>query len=538
MIVLGWIVRLRRQLGGLLRRRHDAGAGRRSIVRVVDLTRVDKERILTASIERLKNESPELSAHRTLAIHQRRGLIAIGLAASTLLAVPYTRRAFVVLVIAVVTVLYVAVLAHRVLLFRRGLAGATIERVPDDEARALSDESLPVYTILVPAYDEPKVIARLLDAIAAIEYPRDKLDVKLLLEEDDHATWQAVLDGRPPGEHVEVVPIPPSEPRTKPKACNYGLALARGEFVTIYDAEDRPDPLQLRRAVAVFRRSPDVGCLQAKLGYFNDSQNRITQWFTAEYDGWFAHVLPGLVATGAPLPLGGTSNHIRRSLLEDIGGWDPYNVTEDCDLGIRLYRTGSKIRVLDSTTFEEANSDFVNWIRQRSRWYKGYLQTWLVHMRRPVQLWRELTPRGFLGFNLFVGGTPLLALLNPLFWAMTVLWFALEPRVIQQIFPAVVYYPALASFLLGNATVVYLNVLSIRANDRPELLGAVLLTPAYWLMMSIAAVKATVQVVRNPSFWEKTAHGLDIEPAVVGLVTVTATATARARQGIGATDGA
>jgi cellulose synthase/poly-beta-1,6-N-acetylglucosamine synthase-like glycosyltransferase len=227
-----------------------------------------------------------------------------------------------------------------------------------------------------------------------------------------------------------------------------------------------------------------------------------------EYGAWFSQFLPALVTVGAPIPLGGTSNHFRREALSAAGGWDPYNVTEDADLGIRLHRLGYRVEILDSTTYEEANSDFVNWIKQRSRWHKGYLQTWMVHMRRPRQLWRELGPSGFLGFNLFVGASPCLAVLNPVFWGLTLLWFVGKPAFIKALFPGPVLYAGLLCFVVGNFSMVYLNLISVRANRRPELLGAALLTPVYWLMMSLAGIKAVVQLLLMPSYWEKTAHGL------------------------------
>jgi cellulose synthase/poly-beta-1,6-N-acetylglucosamine synthase-like glycosyltransferase len=394
-------------------------------------------------------------------------------------------------------------------MFRDALAKPAIIQVSDAEAMAVPDSELPGYTILVPVYREAEVIGDLIQALDALVYPKDRLDVKLLLEEDDQETFLAALraGGR---SYLRLLRLPPSDPRTKPKACNEGLARARGRFVTIYDAEDRPDPLQLRRAVVAFGRvSEEVACLQAKLSYHNVNQNLITRWFTGEYELWFGQLLPGLVSRHAPLPLGGTSNHFRRDVLIEIGGWDPYNVTEDADLGVRLHRRGYRTQVLDSTTLEEANSDFVNWVKQRSRWYKGYLMTWLVHMRHPRDLWRELGPAGFFGFNLFVGGTPVVALLNPVFWTLTLLWFLARPEWINALFPAWLYYAGLLSMIAGNAAVTYMAMVSARTTKHPSLVIAAALQPAYWVMMSIAAIKALVQLIHTPSFWEKTVHGLD-----------------------------
>jgi cellulose synthase/poly-beta-1,6-N-acetylglucosamine synthase-like glycosyltransferase len=453
---------------------------------------------------------PELRADRTVSNRQKRALVATGgIAGLCLLIAPF---ATLTVAIGLATAMYLATLAYRLLMFWAALRAPETLLVQDAEARAIPARQLPIYTILVPAYREPEVIANLLTSLRNLEYPAERLDIKLLLEADDPETLAAAMQADP-GPNVEILRVLPSEPRTKPKACNVGLGRARGKFVTIYDAEDRPDPLQLRRAVAAFKRlPPQVACIQAKLSFHNAEQNLLTRWFTAEYALWFGQLLPGLIKLGAPLPLGGTSNHFRRETLVRVGGWDPFNVTEDADLGVRIHRLGYRTAVLESTTMEEANSDFVNWTKQRSRWYKGYLQTWLVHMRHPRQLWHQIGPKGFVGFNLFVGGTPMLALLNPIFWALTALWFLAKPPFILALFPAWLYYASLLTFALGNFTFLYTGVVGARAAGRPSLALAALLSPAYWVMMSVAAIKAGVQLLATPTFWEKTTHGLDVEP--------------------------
>ena len=238
--------------------------------------------------------------------------------------------------------------------------------------------------------------------------------------------------------------------------------MAKGEIIAVYDVEDTPDILQLRRAaVAMARSGPEVACIQAKLSYRNANQNIITKWFTIEYAMWFSYFLPGLVSLDAPIPLGGTSNHFRRSSLRTLGGWDPYNVTEDCDLGIRIFREHKQIRVLDSTTMEEANSDFVNWAKQRSRWYKGYLQTFLIHLRSPRELRKEIGLKGVAHLWVFVGGTPIW-LSKPSVWGLTILWFVAQPQFVLEIFPAPVYYIGLILWVFGNFLLWYLSVLTAR----------------------------------------------------------------------------
>ena len=418
-----------------------------------------------------------------------------------------------VALIALATLMYLAALIYRLAAFWLSIRKPELVVVTDEEARGLPDHYLPIYTVLVPAYREPAVIGALIERLSQLEYPPDKLDIRLLLEEDDRETIVAAMAARP-GPQFTIVRVPHSEPKTKPKACNYGLEGARGTLVTIYDAEDRPEPLQLRRVVAAFARSDEsVACLQAKLSYFNAEQNLLTRWFAIEYAMWFSFLLPGLVAQRGPLPLGGTSNHFRANLLAAVGGWDPYNVTEDADLGIRLARRGYQTRVLESTTFEEANSDVINWIKQRSRWYKGYLQTWLVHSRHPIELRRELGWRGFIGFNLFVAGTPLLSLVNPVFWSLTALWFVIHPPVIMALFPAWLYYLSLAVMVAGNFSLFYSWLISARTAGSRKLVFAAFLVPVYWALMSLAVIKAAVQLISAPSFWEKTVHGLDGAPA-------------------------
>lgn len=264
------------------------------------------------------------------------------------------------------------------------------QTVTEQEIQDLTDGELPVYTVLVPMYKEPEVAQKIARTVTQLDYPTDKLDVKLLLEEDDaptRAKINEVLDSLPPCVEVIVAPVVPhGQPRTKPRACNWGLEKARGKYLVIYDAEDQPDRDQLKKAIVAFRRldaqgKTKVACLQAKLNYFNAHQNSLTKFFTLEYTSWFDLFLPGLHAVRTPIPLGGTSNHFRTEVLRQMDGWDPFNVTEDCDLGIRLARHGYATEVLDSTTWEEANCRLGNWIRQRSRWIKGYFQTHLVHSR-------------------------------------------------------------------------------------------------------------------------------------------------------------
>ncbi|MGO9855086.1 MAG: glycosyltransferase family 2 protein [Acidimicrobiales bacterium] len=468
----------------------------------------EAEMRLHASTSGFADWAPLLSARSLVSRGQRNFLI--GLVIVVVVGLVLSAKLTFIAIIAVFTLLYLIAVVYRAYLFTRSSKSDALEVVTDEEALSVPDTELPTYTILLPVYNEASVIIKLVENLAQMDYPVDRLEVLLLVEEDDEETLGALRDAHPP-RHFKLVVVPPAEPRTKPKAMNFGLTLARGDIVAVYDAEDMPDILQLRRAaVALGRHGPEVACVQAQLSYGNATQNIITRWFTVEYAMWFSFFLPGLVTLDAPIPLGGTSNHFRRSALRDFGGWDPYNVTEDCDLGIRMFREHYQIKVLESTTLEEANSDFVNWVKQRSRWYKGYLQTFLIHFRSPRQLKREIGLKGVGHLWAFVGGTPILAVANPFFWVMTLLWFVAQPLFVKEIFPAPVYYVGLVLWAFGNFLLWYLTILTAR-HIRPEgLVLAALLVPIYWVMMSIAAVKAMWQLVVTPSFWEKTTHGLDI----------------------------
>ncbi|MEE7565732.1 glycosyltransferase [Xanthomonas sp. Kuri4-3] len=357
-------------------------------------------------------------------------------------------------------------------------------------------------------YKEPDVLPILASALRKLDYPISKLDVKLVLEADDVETIDAAkrlgLEA-----FFEIIRVPPSQPKTKPKACNYALHFARGQLLTIYDAEDKPEPDQLKRVVAAFRKAdPEVACIQARLNYYNAEENWLTRMFTLEYTLWFDFYLPALEYLRIPIPLGGTSNHFRLDVLRSVHAWDPYNVTEDADLGVRLIQQGYRVNVVNSTTFEEANVSVPNWIRQRSRWLKGYMQTWLVHMRDPVHLYRSTGFKGFWGFQFFVGGGFFTALGVPWLWGVYLIWLLTDTAMFETLFPPWLKGFALANLLIANGFFVYITMVAAFKRDYFRLAPYALTVPLYWLLQSVAAYKGLWQLIRNPFYWEKTTHGI------------------------------
>jgi len=473
------------------------------------LDRVYHATYLEESIAGLLYRNPEESAFQTFTNQQLiTALLVLLLIIVCLVLVP---TQFMIVFNGFFGVFYLTVTIYRLWLASRSSSESLTIQVSQEEIDQLQDTDLPVYTIMVPVFKEKEVLKQLIESIEALNYPKEKLDVKLLFEETDKETIEAARAIRPPG-YFEFLVVPDAIPRTKPKAINYGLVSARGIYTVVYDAEDEPDPDQLKRAVLAFRKaSQDVVCLQAKLNYYNADQNMLTRWFTIEYSMWFDLVLPGLDSGNFPIPLGGTSNHFLTEKLREIGAWDPFNVTEDADLGIRMYKKKYRTAIVDSTTYEEANSELWNWIRQRTRWEKGYMQTWLVAMRHPVALYRSLGLRAFVSFQIMIGGSPLILLINPFYWIVTTLWFVGKWNVIPNFFPGAIYYLSMFNMLTGNFLFIYMNLLGTYRREYYDLSRYALLTPIYWFLMSIAAWRAFWQLVTKPFYWEKTVHGLHID---------------------------
>ena len=474
------------------------------------LQKLYAERFVDGAIAALQAARPEECANEVLTRPQR--LILIGVALLVVLGLVTIPIVTIIALNVIASFFYITFSGYKLWLSYDSLSHDNLIPVSQAEIDALDDRTLPVITILMPLYREGAVLPKLMESIAALDYPATRLDVKLVMEEDDDETAEAIamLDLPP---HFKRMIVPYALPMTKPKACNYGLAHARGELTVIYDAEDRPDPDQLKKVVVAFHKAdPSTVCVQCKLNYYNREQNLLTRWFTTEYSMWFDIMLPGLDAQDAPIPLGGTSNHFLTSELVSLGAWDPFNVAEDADLGIRLNRAGWRTAMVDSTTYEEANSDLPNWIRQRSRWVKGYLQTWLVHMRHPVRLARQLGLRNFVSFNIMVGGTPLVFLLNPLYWGLTTLWLLTEAHVLREVFPSYIYFVASFGLLFGNFVFAYANAAGAMHRGYFELVKFALISPLYWGFISIAAWKGFIQLFTRPFYWEKTVHGLFEEP--------------------------
>ncbi len=368
---------------------------------------------------------------------------------------------------------------------------------------------LPRYTVMVALYREAPVVGQLLTCLDRLDWPRALLDIKLVCEEDDTETIAALL-ALQPGPQFEIVTVPSIGPRTKPKALTYALPSARGEFLAIYDAEDRPHPQQLREAYLTFLKGPaELVCLQAPLIIANARQSPLSALFSLEYSALFRGLLPMLARRRMPLPLGGTSNHFKTAILKQVGGWDPYNVTEDADMGLRLYRLGYRSDVLTCQTLEDAPVDVSVWMAQRARWFKGWLQTWLVLMRDPVRLMREMGLTAFITFQLMVGGMLISALLHPLIFVFLWLGASALLEAPKDDLPLGVISLFVMDFvnILGSYLIFLgLGVGSMIDHEKRLIGWRWALVPFYWLMISVAAWRAAIELKTKPFHWNKTPH--------------------------------
>ncbi|MCC1480743.1 glycosyltransferase family 2 protein [Roseibaca sp. Y0-43] len=364
----------------------------------------------------------------------------------------------------------------------------------------------PIVSVMVPLYREPEVVPRLINRLSRLTWPRELTDILLVVEENDSLTRDALARLALP-RWVRVIPVPDAKLKTKPRALNYAMTFARGSLIGVYDAEDAPEPDQLHRVVEAFDAGPDnLACVQGVLDFYNPNVNWLSRCFTIEYATWFRIVLPGMQRLGLAVPLGGTTLFFRRDILDALGGWDAHNVTEDADLGIRLARHGYVTHLLPTTTFEEANCHVLPWIKQRSRWLKGYAITWLVHMRQPRLLWRQLGPWRFFGVQVLFLGTLVQFLLAPLLWSFWLMLFGFGHPLLDDLPPQA--FVALAFVFLGaEATNLGLGAAALRARHHAGLWAWLPALHLYFPLAVLAVYKALWELISAPFYWDKTSHG-------------------------------
>ena len=363
----------------------------------------------------------------------------------------------------------------------------------------------PVVSILVPLHNEPLVVPRLINRLSRLTWPRELLDILLVVEEHDHPTRHALAACDLP-RWMRVIPVPDAPLKTKPRALNFAMLFARGSIIGVYDAEDAPEPRQIHQVIQCFQNGPPtLACVQGVLDFYNARRNWLSRCFTIEYASWFRVILPGMQRLGLAVPLGGTTLFFRRDILEGLGGWDAHNVTEDADLGIRLARHGYYTQLLDTVTLEEANCRPIPWIKQRSRWLKGYAVTWLVHMRAPRQLWDQLGAWRFFGVQVLFLGTLVQFMLAPLLWSFWLMMLGLG-HPLQSHFGAGVMVAFVTVFLLSEAVTISVGLMALRSRAHRHLRLWLPTLHGYFPLAVLAVYKALYELIVAPFYWDKTAH--------------------------------
>jgi len=467
--------------------------------RIAELNRDELGRAMVTRV-------PEAESCRTWS--RQRGLRVAGVALTLLVlcvvTVLYPSAVFAVLAGWAVLTLVVSALFKSAAFAARRISGGPEQQTQESPA---PETALPKVSILVPLFRETEIVHALVARLSQLTYPKCLLDVILVLEEEDEQTRRtlATIDLPP---WIRAVVVPDGKPRTKPRAMNYALDFCEGDIIGIYDAEDAPDPDQIIQVARRFQAAPpEVVCLQGYLDYYNPRQNWLARCFTIEYATWFREILPGMARLGFAIPLGGTTLFFRREALVELGGWDSHNVTEDADLGFRLARHGYRTEMLATVTHEEANCLPWAWVKQRSRWLKGYMTTYLVHMRRPGIVWRQMGTWKFLGFQAHFVSALSQVFLAPVLWSFWLVLFGL-PHPLDPYLPRVAMVGLGSLFLAIEVINVAIYASSVARARYRDLIAWAPTMHFYVPFGAVAAYKALYELVLKPFFWDKTRHGL------------------------------
>ncbi len=366
----------------------------------------------------------------------------------------------------------------------------------------------PKVSVLVPLYKESQILERLFQRLQVLAYPKELLEIYFIYEENDTETRNILANLDLPN-HMQTIEVPTGQLQTKPRAMNYALDFCSGSIIGIYDAEDAPEINQIEQVIQKFAVSDDkVACIQCVLDFYNPRTNWMSRCFTIEYAVLFRLILPALDRMKLPIPLGGTSVFFRREILEKLGRWDAFNVTEDADLGYRLYRMGYRCSWISTVTYEEANYRIVPWIKQRSRWLKGLFLTALVHFKHPVELSNKIGIFATLSMTCLIIIPWILCPLAPVILPIWVLSFGLELP-IYSTFPDWFTRAIVITFIATEMMTVYLGFKATDTDQHKHLRVWLLTTILYWPIACFASYKALFEVFTRPVYWDKSEHGLN-----------------------------
>ncbi len=467
-----------------------------------DIQRLIAENHSQQLIDHAETQLPEeLSCRDINKMTWKRGLLAtlfFGLSFALIFLMP--RLFFIMLTFVAVANLFACVVFKLVMLF----AGY---RKPDQQPIEVPLDERPIVSIMVPMFREERIVNELIARLSRLTYPKSLLDVVFVVEKFDKKT-KHMIDAQSLPSWIRVIEVPDGRIKTKPRALNYALNFTRGDIIGVLDAEDAPAADQIERVVETFHTTPkEVACVQGILDFYNSRSNWIARCFTIEYATWFRVILAGAARLRMQIPLGGTTVYLRRHALKQVGAWDAHNVTEDADLGVRLARFGYKTVMLPTVTREEANNRIRAWIKQRSRWLKGYMITYIVHMRRPFKHWRDVGTRKFIGFQVFFLTTILQFTLAPFLWCFWLVFFGLQTP-FTEVFPPPALKGLLGLFLVTELLSLLVGFFAVARTQHEKLMQWVPMMMFYHPMGVVAVYKAIMELILKPFYWDKTTHGV------------------------------
>ncbi len=359
------------------------------------------------------------------------------------------------------------------------------------------------FTILLPARHEERVYRETIEKIYDLNYPKELMQIIAICREDDLDTIaeaRAIIDvlGDP---NVQLL-IFNDEPVNKPHGLNLGLQIARGDVVTIFDAEDEPH-LDILNIINTTILNEDVDAVQSGVQLMNHN----TKWFcflnVLEYFFWFKSSMHFFARIGM-IPLGGNTVFVRRELLEYLGGWDENCLTEDAELGIRLSLAHARMRIIyddDYVTREETPHTITEFVRQRTRWNQGFLQI----LFKGEWLKLEKLSQRLLAFYVLIlpEVQAFFAILIPV---SIVMFFLIKFPLWLAMFTFLPLYCLILAVFIDLAGLrEFLKAHRRKWRWREAIITVLAFFPYQWIL-SIGALRAVYRYMRGVSNWEKTVH--------------------------------
>ena len=362
----------------------------------------------------------------------------------------------------------------------------------------------PKFSIIVPTKDEEAVIGRCLNGLLDLDYPKDKLEIIIVDGNSTDGTCKICSDfsAKYPGTFKVVNE---KKSKGKPAALNLALPYATGEIVGVFDADSVPEKDVLRK-VASHLGDKQLIAVQGRTTSLNEKKNILTRVAAAEEKAWFQALLSGREKLKLFVPLNGSCQFIRRNALEELGGWDETSLTEDVELALRLVEKKRQIKYAEDVCCgQETPNGLRDFIKQRVRWYRGYMETALKYGRLLDTLNKKTVDAEISLAGPFMMVVSLLSYVNWFFLAL----FLSESNPVISFTGLVIALTAVSMLSAGVA---------LTASEKPMKLRNLLWVPAiyvYWLIQMCIAGWAFLKLIfRQKRVWNKTVKKGFITPNI------------------------